>query len=129
MVSLHHPLVLLVAVPTWLAILRWGMPLAPRRPLRLVWAGLLALMAAGPAARAPDVGTTVVLVVDRSASVSAGLIKQRENEPERRTCWRLSGLEAKRASSGFRCPGDLRKPTAAARTRATCTQPWLAQWT
>ena len=80
MVALHHPLVLLVAVPAWAAVARWGPSPAARRPIRLVWVGLLALMVAGPVARAPDVGTTVVLVVDRSASVSAGLAKQRENE-------------------------------------------------
>jgi hypothetical protein len=75
---------LLVAVPAWAAVARWGPSPAARRPIRLVWVGLLALMVAGPVARAPDVGTTVVLVVDRSASVSAGLAKQRENELLRR---------------------------------------------
>jgi len=83
-VSLHHPLVLLVVMPAALALACWRSSLAGRRPLRLIWAGVLALMVAGPVARAPDVGTTAVLVVDRSASVSAGLVKQRENDLLRR---------------------------------------------
>lgn len=87
MIYLNHPSVILLAVPAWFAYRRWWPGRGPHGLVRIAVAAVLILIAAGPLADAPDRGTTVVMVFDRSRSMppaadrfAKDLIRRAESE-------------------------------------------------
>lgn len=64
-----HPTLLLLAVPVWFAWRRFGGARGSRSAIRLCLLAVLLLIVAGPVCDAPERGSTVVLVIDRSRSM------------------------------------------------------------
>src|SRR5262249_26952093 len=78
MLFFTHLWLLLLAVPVWFIGKRFGHARGTSGAIRLCLLVMLVIIIAGPAADAPEIGSTVVLVIDRSRSMPVAA-KQFEN--------------------------------------------------
>jgi hypothetical protein len=111
MIRLDHPSALLLMLLAWLAYRAWGRASGLRRGIRLCLLATLAIVAARPAARAPDVPSSLVVLVDRSHSVpptldrfAAELIRKADLERAERDQLAVVGFAARAVVERFANP-------------------------